>query len=407
MSRGWKSGVIWAALAVALAGCGDDGGSGSGESAQTANNAGNNADNNAGNNADNNTAQTCTELGALTEPSVTALVYSDDDATDQSTYASGYEGGRDTLLSGVEVRLIGEGGVVLEEAATCDDGRTGFGGLAEGTYLIDAKLPDGLCGQRNCMRRLPEAVLEGEVKIVTFGDSVPVQGEAPFFPSRLADLMAPLATIDNTNIAIGGTTSQSWLPNTSNFTNRLTPEAADADVIMISLGGNDVLAFVQSQINNPAILSDIDALVEAVEGAIIQIVENLLVIVEAIREVNDTADIVYLLYPDYSLATSNQLWSLVNSFVGSQAVSDVLAIARESVPADAGIILIDLFSASEGLPLDDYLADPLHFNTFGQTLYAEEIFKAFGGVLIGPSPLNSGERTPLGTQQSFSIQAGN
>ncbi len=410
--------LLLAALMLAsvwTTGCGDDAGAnnnittGEDENNDTnndGNNDQNNDQNNAGNNDTNNDQNNdvaCDQLPALEEPSAVALTYRDQDRSDESTYKGGYEGGRDELLGGVTITLQGEGGAA-QTATTCADGRAGFGGLEEGAYLMSADLPEGICGQRNCMRRLPQAIAEGEVKIVTFGDSVPVQGDAPFFPSRLADLMAPLATIDNQNVAVGGTTSVAWLPGRQRFEERLMPQVPDADVILISLGGNDILAFVQGLLADPSVLNDIPALIPQVEAVVVQVVENILETVAAIREVNNTADIVYVLYPDYSLATSNQLWGLVNTVVGAETVSELLEVARSSIPEDSGILLVDIYGASDGLALDDYLFDPLHFNNFGQTLYAEEIFKALGGVLVGPSPLSFGERTPLGLQQQFSVK---
>jgi len=47
--------------------------------------------------------------------------------------------------------------------------------------------------------------------------------------------------------------------------------------------------------------------------------------------------------------------------------------------------------------------DSLHFNNLGQTLYAEEIFKSLGGVLVGPSPLEFNQRSPLGLETAFSV----
>ncbi len=78
--------------------------------------------------------------------------------------------------------------------------------------------------------------------------------------------------------------------------------------------------------------------------------------------------------------------------------------ARNSVPPEENVLLVDVFGASQDLPVDDYLYDALHFNDLGQTLYTEEIFLTLGGVLIGPTPLSSTDRTPLGTERSYGLR---
>ena len=381
----------------------------SGQSSNAASNTTSGATSNATTGGDTTPAVTCETPEAVAEPYVMARVYSDTNASDESAYVGGYEPGTDMPMGEVPVRMFAPGpfAPVETKATTCADGQVAFGGLEEGSYFIAPEFEQGAtCGQRNCPQRLPQALAEGRVKIVTFGDSVPVVGDAPFFPSRLATLFAPLAAVDNQNLAIGGTTSNNWLPNTNNFQNRLAPALDNADVVMISLGGNDILAYVQGLFNGDigALLGDIPALIGAVTEEVSRIIDNILEIAAAIREINATIDIVYILYPDYSLAQNDQMWSLVNTFVGADAVSEVLVSARANIPRDSDIILIDIFGASEGLPLDDYLYDSLHFNSRGQTFYAEEIFKGLGGVLIGPSPLDAQPRSPLGLEASFSLQ---
>jgi lysophospholipase L1-like esterase len=315
-----------------------------------------------------------------------------------STYVGGFEGGRDAPIGGLEVSLFGPG--LEETVSTCMDGRAAFGPLEDGAYLLVPDFPEGDCMTKNCVRRLPEAIRAGGVKIVTFGDSVPVIGDAPMFPSRLATLLGDITDVNNTNIAIGGTTSHNWLPGTPNFENTLIPQISDADVIMVSLGGNDLLAFIQA---NAANLGNIAALVEDVKAEVNAILSRLITIVDAIREQNNTADIVYLLYPDYSRADMDMMWALVNQFVGAETVREVLETARDSLDASEDVILVDVFGSTQGTDVNTILADSLHFNDIGQTLYAEEIFKTLGGVLVGPSPLGGQPRTPLGTDQQFSL----
>lgn len=382
-------------VGLLLSACGDDNATNTGVDQEPANNTPNNTPNNAPN---NDPQEICAEVALPDEPRAVGLIYTDSDETDVSTYVGGYEGGRDDPLAGLSVSLFGAG--LEETTTTCRDGRVAYGPLEDGVYLMAPEYPDADCSSKNCARRLPEAIREGQVKIVTFGDSIPVQGAQPLFPARLATLLGDITEVDNTNIAVGGTLSVNWMPGTPNFENRLMPEVPDADVIMISLGGNDILAFVQQNIAN---LGNIDALVMEVFDVVEGIVDNLLTIVAAIREQNPNADIVYCLYPDYSRADNNMMWSLVNQFVGAEVVRDVLETARASLPTDENVILVDVFGATQDTDVDDILADPLHFNDIGQTLYAEEVFKALGGILVGPSPLGGQPRTPLNLEQQFSV----
>ena len=92
---------------------------------------------------------------------------------------------------------------------------------------------------------------------MTFGDSVPVVGDAPMFPDRLATLIGDLAEVDSRNIAVGGTLSTDWVPGSNYFENRLRPNIADADVIVISVGGNDITSSLDA-----SALQDIDKAIE-------------------------------------------------------------------------------------------------------------------------------------------------
>ena len=65
--------------------------------------------------------------------------------------------------------------------------------------------------------------------MVTFGDSIAVVGDRPLFPERLVQMFSALGDVENQNLAIGGTTSEDWLPTTRYFTDRVIPNIGDAD----------------------------------------------------------------------------------------------------------------------------------------------------------------------------------
>jgi len=125
--------------------------------------------------------------------------------------------------------------------------------------------------------------------------------------------------------------------------------------------------------------------------------------VESVRAVNPTIDIVYCLYPNYGEAKSTSPWNMVGGFLGQETMIELLDAARDAIPYGEGLILADMYAGFEGLPLDDYLFDSLHFNDAGATLYAETIFQALGGVFVGESPLPPYGASPLGSVHDYGL----
>lgn len=346
--------------------------------------------------------ETVGECGADVDgTAINGWLYHDDDASDRSRHAFEFSDA-DRPFDGDALRLIGPDGEV--EPALCADGSYAFDGLDDGVYLVIAEAPAGeLCSQRNCPGRFARALAGGEAKMVTFGDSIAVVGTAgtSLFPDRVVELFAPLGRVDSRNVAIGGSTSEDWLPGGQPFERNLRPELADADLIVVTLGGNDVMEYIGSFGGIPA---DIPAAVEGARDVVRQVIANVEVILAEIRSVNADADILYILYADYTQATGNAIWGLVGGLLGREALQGVLELARDSMPEEPHLVLADMFGAAQGLPLHDYLEDPLHFNNRGHTLYAEEVFVALGGVLVGQSPLFEG-KSPLGLQRSYGFRA--
>ncbi len=333
------------------------------------------------------------------EKSVNGWLYSDLDASDLSVYAAAF-GMADAIYEGDPVRLLGADGELAPER--CDDGSYLFANLDEGTYFSYAEPADGeVCSRRNCPGRFARAVVAGQAKMVTFGDSIAVVGSDDPFPGRLAALFEPIADVENVNVAIPGSTSETWLPDRAAFGRDLAPHLADADLIVVTLGGNDVLGYIGSFGGIPA---DIPAAIEGARDVVRQVVANFEVILAEIRAINPDADVAYILYADYTQATGDPIWGLVGAFLGRETLQDILALARDSLPPDPHLVLVDMFGAAEGLPLHELLADQVHFNEEGHTFYAEEVFTTLGGVLVGPNPLFEGS-TPLGLRRSYGFRA--
>ena len=322
---------------------------------------------------------------------ISGRIWRDADNSDASTYIAEFVDGTDVPREGDIVQLLGPGGTT--EATTCDDGRYGFAPADDGTYLVAPPTVDfDLCMQRNCPRRLPVAIAEGSVKIVTIGDSVPLEGDPVPFPGRVADMLSPLAAVEDVNAAVSGSTSPQWVPGAAYWESNVVANLDDADVLVLSIGGNDFLALLQG-----ADLSNIVQVLADAEQLVVDVTQNVREISAAARAIQPDLDVVYCLYPDYSTATQTPPWSTA-ALLPAGTIYNLLAQARDLISPVDEIIVVDLLEASLMLdrPLDDFLADALHFNDAGHQFYAEEIFKTLGGVDLG--------EPPLGTVHNFSMQ---
>ncbi len=332
------------------------------------------------------TCSTATPSGT----SVLGQVYVDNDQSERSLWDGGEFAAPDEGVQGLAVSLIGANGT--QETETCEDGTFGFGDLDAGSYLTVVEWEDGtLCRTRNCQSGLAAAIERGRVKIVTLGDSVPVVGDAPFFPARLSDMLSPFAEIENVNIAVGGTTSIDWVPGTPNFEQRFEPHIDSADVVIVSVGGNDFLQYANGAFSNPQ---------EAIAGFpdfVRDVMNRVLLVKDTVALRNPDADLVYLLYPDYS---QSETWSEQFGFAIS-IIQGLVADALEQILNELGpeeeILMVDFYGyfRETGLNLDAHLYDLLHFNDAGQEVYAQRLFEVLGGVSISDD---------IGTNPRFALE---
>ena len=306
-----------------------------------------------------------------------------------------------TQSAGVSVNLLTSAGPSWS-ATTCADGDYGFPLPGEGTYVVEVPYSGAECRSRNCPKRLGQAIREGRIKMVTVGDSLPVVGGQPPFPDRLATLLSGVATVDNVNVAVPGARSFEWLPGSEYFNNRLAPQIADADLLVISLGGNDIVSFAYDYILGGGAFGGGDPL-DAAKAEVSSIAANLIATLDAAEAINPDFDAVYVLYPNYGQATQTMPWNLVNGILGDDAMVELLDHARQTIPFDRDLILADLFAAFMETKLDNYLVDWLHFEDNGATIAAEAIFHALGGVHVGPSPFGNLGQTPIGLEHDYAL----
>jgi len=311
------------------------------------------------------------------EEAVTVYLYRDGNGA-STTFYDQPQGADDVPLTGATVRLLSPG-LAPRDALDCGPGRYGFVDLAPGPHQLVVDVAGELTSN-NLGRSMASAIADGAVKILTFGDSIPAYGPTPWFPTQLAELLDPLATVDNVNQAIPGSQTRDWLPTTANYTSRLAPHLADADVIVFSLGGNDLmdLAFdaqIQSAEDALALLDDLDA-------ALVTIETNLATIYGALRAAAPDADILWFLYPNY--AESNNWTPYLGDYQDLAAVlmAGKLEEVRTQMATLDGLMIADMYSSIDKPTLDAFLWDELHLNVTGHRYYAEEVFMTLGGVWV-------------------------
>ena len=327
----------------------------------------------------------CPDPEELLEPAVGGLVYEDGDESAMSFHAQAMQPCDDGPLAGVPVQLIGTDEVWND--TTCPNGRFSFGAVADGVYLLTVDPgEERICTSHSLARRFPEAVLDGEVTIVTFGDSIPVYGGEPHFPAILEALITPLATVDNRVVARPGSTSSEWVPGTNYFENRLVPHLADADIVIGSIGGNDLGEFFgvyDTSFDREELVAKIGEFPEFLEEVTARIVTTL----EEIRVQAPQADIVYITYCNYGRSQPWQELSGEYAGLAEFGLDNALRIMRQRIGEVESVLLADMYSGTAGEDLTPYLWDEIHLSTEGAVRWAREIFQVLGGVIVGEDEL--------------------
>jgi len=315
---------------------------------------------------------------------ISGHVFGDLDDSSLSVYAS-EPSESDEMQEGWLVNLLPE----EIETTTCDNGEFSFSSLAEGVYVLDMGTGGQACTTRNCPIRFADAVKSGKVRITTFGDSVPKVGSDYLFPLRLQNILGEIVEVQNRNVAIPGSRSVDWVPGKYNFDQELAPLLEDTDVLIASIGGNDVTQYASEVLSSGQVMEVLNG---GVNDKLMEILGNVVGIFDEARKINPDMDLVYCLYPNYAnstqwddfLGAAGGLGFDVKSIV-SGLIVEALDQVRNEMPDEPGMILVDMYGALGDADISHLLYDQLHFNDDGHQLYAEEIFRALGGVIVGQS----------------------
>jgi lysophospholipase L1-like esterase len=215
-----------------------------------------------------------------------------------------------------------------------------------------------------------EPLLVGGDRVVFIGDSLAVEAP-PNYPDLLPGALRGRARgVETVNLAEPGTTAEDWGAGGPLFRRRLAPELDEADLVVVTLGGNDLQEALGGS-------DGIDAAGRADAGsgagalaAIDRFGRRLRSIFAAIRRRSPGTKIAYVGYPDYSRATA---WREAGGTQGTLALSFGLS-ALTAAAADAEPdLLVEMRKATARAGVDSLLADSEHLGPAGHELYARRL----------------------------------
>jgi lysophospholipase L1-like esterase len=278
--------------------------------------------------------------------------------------------GPDYPLPDVTVEL--RDGETLDAVVTGPDGWTTAIGPASGVVLMTPRVAgDPPCTTHNTAQRLP-AVIDADAPIVyvALGDSTPVVGSDTPYPARLAALLESLGPVQATNLARAGSTTRDWVPG-ARFFEQSKATVAEADLVTLSLGGNDL--------QEAAFSDDPFTIIEVAEEAI----QNLVLVIEGLQTLNPDMDLVVTVYANYAMSDLWANWvpadylELVRSGMGM-----ILEQMRDALVARDDVLIGDCYEALLNQDVNPYMFDEIHLNDAGHALYAEVILRSLGGALL-------------------------
>jgi lysophospholipase L1-like esterase len=213
------------------------------------------------------------------------------------------------------------------------------------------------------------SALRGGERVVFIGDSLALQAP-PNYPELLPAALGERAPgVETLNLAEPGSTAADWREGSELFEGRLAPELDDADLVVVTVGGNDL----QEAIGG---VDGIDALSRAAAsgGAALDAIDRVgrhqRRTFDAIRARAPGTAIAYVGYPDYASASA---WRESGDTAGTFALElglDALFAAAAGAEPD---LLIDMRAATERAGVDSLLADGEYLAPAGHRLYARRL----------------------------------
>ncbi|MEM9067331.1 MAG: SGNH/GDSL hydrolase family protein [Myxococcota bacterium] len=271
---------------------------------------------------------------------------------------------------------------------TCADGSYAFAGLTPGAYVVGLHA-DRRAASKNYAPSVGRALLNGTLRLTTIGDSFPRESASRLFPAVAAELFERAgAEVTNRNIARSGSLAEEWLPGTNAFAS-LEGVLDETDVLVISLGGNDVLgglfrpfrdldddnSYREYAYTGTEALSDATLLIE-------RALSNVRTIVRAVRERRPGLSIVWVLYPNLLRGKPWRDAVSVGANLLIERLDEVLKDARRSAARD-DLLLLDVYELLNAQDdVDALYYDTLHLNDEGHRLAGEELFRTLGGVVV-------------------------
>lgn len=212
-------------------------------------------------------------------------------------------------------------------------------------------------------------LLEGGERVLFIGDSLAVQAP-PNYPELLpAALRDRARDVETVNLAEPGATADDWKPGSELFSQRLAPELGTADLVVVTLGGNDLEQGLGASDGLDG-LSSGSGSSGAAFAAIERFGAGLGRIFTAIRKRAPDARIVYVGYPDYSEATA---WRQATGSLGIVALRIGLSSLLDAAGGADPDLLVDMGPATARAGVDAMLADTEHLSAAGHQLYARRL----------------------------------
>ncbi len=327
------------------------------------------------------------------------IVYFDADHSAGSHLWQGFNDG-DRAMQNIEIELFD--GTARQVRSTGKFGTYSFLNLANGTYFVRPLLPNWLeSTSKNVPSRVPEAIDEGHITILTIGDSLGVIGSEKPYPNWLAEHFTALCDVTLYNEHVAGSRSWEWMPQDPKayYENRVLPHADEVDLIVVTVGGNDADIYIGDMDWDDYDIAEIVLNFLSDPSYVTETFPRVRQLMDDLHAAAPQADIVYMLYPNYA----NSAWVAPPLGIFANAFQSLLGWLIESQRLDFEdfdyLTIADQYEYWNGVALDPYLFDAIHFNDLGAEELARVMFHALGGVIIDED--HAKDRHSYGLKKGF------